>query len=449
MSIIRIKKGLTLPLAGKPEPQIVDAPRPATVALQPPDFRYLRPRLKVAEGDAVKTGTVLLEDKDDPRVVFVSPGSGKIASVHYGERRRILEVVVELSAEEEFVEHGKFDPEDARGLSREKIIESLLSAGLWPLIRQRPYSRIARPDDKPKAVFISATPVDPFDADPNAFLTGKEEAFQLGLDILAILGDGRLHLGIGAEARVKALTEAKNCRIHRFSGPYPSGNPAVQIYHTVPPAAGDVVWFVGAQDVLAIADFFTTGRFPVSRIYSVSGYGAKDRRYFKSRLGASVESLTQGGVEAGELRYISGGPLTGRKISATGYMGFYDTMLYVVPEGRGREMLGFVRPGTNRFSSTNAFLSALLPGKKFSLDTNKRGSVRNFVLNGVYEDVCAVDILPQHLVKSILAGDIEENEKHGILDCAECGLCTFVCPSKIELGEIIRQGLDAIMKESA
>jgi Na+-transporting NADH:ubiquinone oxidoreductase subunit A len=445
---IKISKGHTLPITGRPEPRITDAPRPSQIAIQPSDFRYLRPRLLVSEGDLVKTGTPLIEDKDDTRVRFVSPGTGKVSSIHYGERRRILEVIVELSGEEQFEEAAALSPEDARKLDRSSIIKNLLSGGLWPAVRQRPFARIANPDDTPTAIFINGMPTEPFDANPNSFLVGMEDRFQLGIDLLSKLTDGKVHLCAGAGASAKALTQARNCERHQISGQYPAGLPAVQIYHVAPPAAEEVVWYLSTQDVVAIADLLTSGKFPTERIVSLAGPGAKERTYLRTRLGASVESLSANKVEDGEQRYISGGVLTGRKLAATGFLGIYDSMLFVLPEGRQREFLGFLRPGEDRYSSSRAFVSTLFPDSPHAMDTNKRGSLRNFVLSEAYEDICAVDIMPQFLAKSVLAGDIEETEQHGILDCAECGLCTFVCPSKIEVGAIIRQGIDDIVKEN-
>ncbi len=444
---IHISKGHDFKLFGRPEPTITDASRPARVALQPPDFRYLRPRLKVKKGDAVRAGTHLFESKDDSRIVFGSPGSGTVVDIRFGARRRILEVIVELAGEEQFEEAGSLSPDEVRKLDRDKIVERLLTGGLWPLVRQRPFSKIADPDGKPRAVYVGAMSTEPFLPDPDVVLEGQEGDFQLGLDILGKLTKGKVHLCVSTKARSKALTQAQGVETHCFTGPHPSGNIAVQIYHVDPPGPHETVWYLGAQDTLAVARFFRTGRFPTERVVSLGGSGARERRYFRSRFGASVESLTQGKLDDGELRFVSGGVLTGRKIEAAGFLGFYDTALYVLPEGRTREMLSFMRPGLGKYSLSRTVADSFLPTADYRLDTNLNGGSRNFVMTGIYEDICPVDIIPDQLAKSVLAGDIEESEKHGILDCAECGLCTFICPSKIEVGSIIQKGLDEIVKE--
>ena len=446
-STISIRRGHDLKIAGRPAPKIVDAPRPARTAVQPDDLRYFRPRLLVKEGDVVKAGTPLLESKDDPRLKLVSPAGGTVAQVHRGERRKILEVIVELAGEETFEEHGELDDAGLQGLSREALTERLLKGGVWPLLRQRPYSCVAAPGESPKAILVGAMPQDDFDANPDTVLRGQEKDFQLGLDLLAKLTDGSVYLAIGKDAISPALTAASGVETRRFAGPYPAGDPAVQIYHVCPPKAKETVWYIRAQDLLALARFARSGRYSAERVVALGGPAAKERNLFKTRVGASIESLTDGRLEDGELRIVSGSVLSGRKLTRTGFVGLYDTAVFVLHEGRERELLSFCGPGFDKYTVTNTYWSSLFTGAEFPLNTNLRGSLRNFTQSGIYESVCPVGIWPEQTAKAVLAGDIEEMEKHGILDCAECGLCTFVCPSKIEVDSILRSGIDLIRKE--
>ncbi|PCI34957.1 MAG: NADH:ubiquinone reductase (Na(+)-transporting) subunit A [Elusimicrobia bacterium] len=444
---ISIRRGLDLKIAGRPASKILEAPRPARTAVQPDDLRYFRPRLLVKEGDAVKAGTPLLEDKDDPRIVLVSPAGGTVASVHRGERRKILEVIIELAGEETFEEHGALDDDALQGLTREALTERLLKGGFWPLLRQRPFACVANPDTPPKAILVCATPQDDFDTDPDIVLRGQEKDFQSGLDLLAKLTDGTVFLGIGKNAQCPALTDAKGVETRRFAGPYPAGDPAVQIYYACPPKSGETVWYIRAQDLLALARFVKTGRYSTERVIALGGPAVKERQLFKTRVGASIESITDGRLEEGELRVVSGSVLSGRKVPRTGFVGLYDTAVFVLREGRERELLSFFMPGLNKYTTTNTYLGSFLGKSEYALDTNLRGSLRNFTQSGIYESVCPVDIWPEQTAKAVLAGDIEEMEQHGILDCVECGLCTFVCPSKIEVGSILRDGIDLIRKE--
>lgn len=443
MTVIDIRRGKDIKLGGRPEQSVSDAAAPKCVALKPPDFRYLRPRLKVKQGDRVRAGSLLVESKDDTRLRFVSPGGGTVKAVKLGARRRLLEVVVELDADEPFEEHEKLAPDGARGLSREDLIKRLLEGGLWPLLRERPFSRIADPDGRPKSLFVNAMPADPFDADPEAVLDGQEELFGLGIEILKKLTDGPVHLCSAPGA--KRAAGAKGATLHEVRGPYPSGYSAVHVYYVDPPKGSERVWYLGAQDVLSIARFLTTGRFPVERVVALAGPGAREPRLYRTRFGAGVASLASGKTE-GDNRFVSGGALTGSDAGADGYLGFYDTQLCVLPEGRHRKLLRFALPGLDRYSFSRAFMSWWLPKKDYPLDTNRNGGGRNFVMSGLYDELCPVDILPAQLVKCLMAGDTEEAEKHGVLDCVECGLCTFACPSKIELQKVIEDGLDVIRK---
>jgi len=446
MADITVKQGHTIKLEGRPDETIVDAPLPDRVAVQPPDFRFLRPRVKVKEGEPVKAGTPLFESKDDTRVVFVSPASGKVAEIKLGARRRVLEIIIERDGKGESEGGEALGAEKAAKLERKDIIERLLKGGLWPLIRQRPFSCIADPDAEPVALFVSAMSGDPIDPRPEVILQGQEEDFFLGLEILKKLSKGETHLCISDRAKCKALTQAPGVRTHRFSGPAQAGSAGVQIYHVHPPSGAESVWYVGPQTVLMVARYFRDGKWPTERIVAVGGPGVKERKYFRTRFGASVASLTQGGTSEGAMRFVSGGVLTGRAVPERGYVGFYDRSLTVLPEGRFKELLSFMRPGFGKYSLSRTVVESFFPKQDYALHTNRNGGLRNFVMTCIYKDICPVDIMADQLAKCLLAGDIEEAEKHGVLDCAECGLCSFICPSKTEIGTIIENGLGVIRK---
>lgn len=444
MSVITLDKGRDLKLAGRPEEKIEELARPDRVGLQPRDFHNLKLRLDVKEGDAVITGEPLFHSKDDPRLRWVAPATGTVAQIRRGERRCVEAVVLDVAGEEKFKE---FTPRSVDDLNREAVIERLLEGGVWPSIRQRPFDKIASPDGRPKAIVVGAMRKDEFHPDPDKVVEGEDALFQFGLDALTQLTDGKVYLAIGKDAKARALTEADNVEIRRFAGPYPSGLVGTQVYHLCPPEHGEVVWTLDVQDVLAAAAILRDGKLRTRRHVALSGPAALKTGTLVTRAGVPVAALTRGRVAEGELRFVSGGVLNGRAAAGDGFLGYYDSALHVLREGRWREMLGFLRPGFDRYSLSRTFLSSLLPNKRFALDTNQRGSVRAFVQTGVYESVCPVDLLPQQLAKSVIAQDFEEMEAHGILDCVQCGLCTFVCPSKIEVAAIIQDGIDLIEKE--
>jgi Na+-transporting NADH:ubiquinone oxidoreductase subunit A len=344
------------------------------------------------------------------------------------------------------VEHKSYAPADARQLTRAQIVEILLDSGLWPSLRQRPFSVIPNPDSSPEAIFVGASDNDPLPFDYGLALEAREEDFQLGIDLLGKLTDGKVHVGTMKGAVPAAVSQARNCEKHTFSGAYPAGMAATQIHSVLPHRKGRVVWYVDAQDCADIGEVVRAGRYPVARVVAVGGEGAVDARHFRTRRGVTPSHLDPKASPAHN-RFVSGGPFTGTTVSSDGGLGLYDCKFCVLPEGDEPAFVGWMLPGEDRQSRFRAFASALLPPRAQHLTTNLGGGVRAHVATGVYEDVCAVDILPAYLMKSILAHDIEEMESLGISDCVECGLCTHVCPSKIEFSEIIEDGIREILRE--
>lgn len=445
--ITKIKKGLDIKLKGKAEKIFTKAERSDTYAVKPPDFQGLTPKLQVKVDYEVKAGSPLFFDKYNPDILFTSPVSGKVVAINRGERRRILEVVVKADTE---IKYETFMEADPLSLKREEIIKNLLKSGLWPLIRQRPYAIIANPKDEPKSIFISAFDTAPLAPDNDFVVKDREEVFQKGIDALSKLTLGKIHLNIDADyPAAKVFTQAKNVQINKFKGPHPAGNIGVQIHHIDPINKGDIVWYLYPQDVITIGLLFEKGIYDASKIVTLTGSEVKKRHYYKTMIGASIINLVENNVTKGDHRYIGGNVLTGTAISSEGYIGFYDTQITVIPEGRIPEFLGWGAPGFRKYSVSRTFFSSLTPQKEFRLDTNYHGCLRPFVMTGQYEKVFPMNILPVHLIKSIIVEDIDQMENLGIYEVAEedFALCEFVCTSKIEVQSIIRQGLDLIRKE--
>ncbi len=456
MAEFKLKKGYDIPIVGQAKRVLQEMDAPSRVAVLPQEFPGVKPRLLVKENDTVKQGTPVLQDKLNPDIVFVSPVSGKVAAVNRGERRILLEIVIENDGKNDREIFGSWSKDDVLAMERAQIIELLLKSGLWPFVIQRPFLKIANPQDVPRDIFISAMDTAPLAADPNFLLQGEEEHFQLGLDVLRKLTDGMVHLsldGNGGEA-APAFSAASGVEKHTFSGPHPAGNVGVHIHHVRPLKMGEKVWQIQPYAVALIGRFFTQGYFPSERVVATAGSSLKDGRYFKTVAGAPIGTLiTEEHILDDEVRYISGDVLTGNKISSAGYLGFYKHLITVIPEGkRERKLLGYFRPGLNMVSFSYTFLSRWLAGKRrrFALDTLVKGAPRALVMSASdYERVMPMDILPIPLIKSILAGDIEEMEGLGILELAEedVALCSYIDLSKTDFGEILRQGLDLIEKE--
>ncbi|MGC8865936.1 MAG: Na(+)-translocating NADH-quinone reductase subunit A [Bacteroidales bacterium] len=443
--VIKIRKGLDLPLVGEAEKVIIGYTA-RTYAVKPIDFPGLVPRLLVKEGDGVKAGSPLFADKTNERVILTSPVSGRVVEIVRGEKRKLLEVRIEKSDTEEFESFRKANP---NALSADEIKEELLKSGLWPLIRQRPYAVVANPADHPKAIHISAFDTAPLAPDYDFILHGKGDEFQTGLDALVKLAP-KVHLNVRAGEDVsKVLLDAKNVQINTFEGPHPAGNPGIQIHHIDPVNKGEVVWYLRATDVLLIGRLFLEGRYRPEKIVSLTGGGVKKPQYLKMTAGASMEGIASQYIKEGDYRIISGNVLTGTNIGHNGYLGFYDWQITVIKEGKHHEFFGWALPGTDKLSASRTFLSRLFPNKKFDPDTNMHGGERAFVLTGQYEKVLPMDIYPVYLIKAILAQNIDKMEQLGIYEVAEedFALCEFVCASKIEVQSIIRQGLYLMRKE--
>ena len=444
---VKIRKGLNIKLKGEAEKVYVDVPISETVAVKPGDFTNVRVRLLCKVGDEVKAGTALFSDKDNENVVFTSPVSGEVVEVKRGDKRRILEIKILADKEITYEPFKQANPAD---LSREEIIEWMLKSGTWPLIRQRPFEIIANPEDTPKAIFISAFSSAPLATDNDFILHGHGEEFQAGLDAVAKLSGGKVHLNINADATTsKVFTNATGVQINKISGPHPAGNVGVQIHHIDPVNKGEVVWHLSPQDVLMIGRLFIGGKYDASRVVALTGSEVKKTRYHKTIIGTSIKHMIADNLEGDNLRYISGNVLTGTQIDADGYLGFYDTQVTVIPEGDKPSFLGWLAPGFDKFSLSRTFFSWLTPGKEYSLNANLNGEVRAYVVTGQYEQVLPMDIYPVQLLKSIMIGDVEALENLGIYEVAEedFALCEYVCTSKVDVQNLIREGLDMVKRE--
>ncbi len=448
--VIKTRKGLNIPLMGTAEKILQLAPRADSYAISPIDFHGLTPKLLVREGDKVKAGSPLFFDKYNDGIVFTSPVSGTFSLLVRGDKRRILELRIDPDEKDDYV---VFDTNEPASMKREDIVALLMKSGLWPMIRQRPYSVIAKPETSPKSIFVSCFNTAPLAPNLDFVVQGQEASFQKGLDVLARLTDGDVNLGVDDQhTSSKAFLQAGNVKVHRFSGLHPAGNVGVQIHHIDPVNKGEHVWHVDVQDVIIIGRLFEKGIYDAAKIVALTGPEVLNPRYYKTISGAQLGSFAANNVRGQQgvnLRYVSGDALSGRKIGAKGYLGFYDGQITILPEGDQPELIGWLMPNLDKFSASRTFLSFLMPEKKYRHNTNIRSGERPFVITGLYEKVLPMDIMPMQLLKAIMINDIDMMEQLGIYEVApeDFALCEYVCPSKIEIQSIIRDGLDVMIKE--
>jgi Na+-transporting NADH:ubiquinone oxidoreductase subunit A len=408
------------------------------------------PKLLVREGDRVKAGSPLFFDKGNEQVLFTSPVSGVVSEVRRGAKRNLLSVVV---ATDGLGESEKFAIPALEKASRESVAGVLLSAGMWPMLVQRPYGRIADTAAVPKAIFVSGFDSAPCAPDMNFVLAGELENLKAGVEVLKKLTDGKVHLGLKAGTD-GVLNRVDNAEQHIFKGPHPAGNVGVQIAHIDPIRKGDVVWTVDAQNLAIIGRLFRTGRVDMTKVVCMSGPQVVNPYYLRIIGGAEIKSFVmRSNIREPKLgsgvRVISGNALTGRKVTRDDFMGFYSNQITVLEEGNYYELLGWIAPRFGKFSTSHTYLSWLCPRKKYALDTNLNGGERAIVMTGIWEKYVPMDIHPMYLVKACMAGNIDKMEALGIYEVLpeDLALCDFVDPSKTEVQEAIAAGIDLMIKE--
>lgn len=439
MTHFRIRKGLDVPLAGAPQQVVHDGARISTVAVLGPDTIGLRPVLAVAEGERVKLGQTLFSDRQNPRVCFTSPAAGVVEKIYRGERRALQSVVVRIDGNEA----ETFDLADAR--TRPGLQQVLLKSGLWTALRTRPFSKIPQPDTEAASIFVTAIDTNPHAPDPAVVIATEPQAFQRGLAALALLAS-KVHVCTARDSRIE-VPQQQPFHHAEFSGPHPAGLVGTHIHLLDPVSEKRVAWHLGYQDVMAIGRLLASGTLDPLRIVSIAGPLVRNPRLVRTRLGANINELLSGEMQASKKRLLSGSVLGGRRASgALAWLGRYHNQVSVLAEGSEREFLAWARPGMHRYSALRAFGSHLLHKGDYPLTTSQNGSPRAMVSTGSFEKVMPLDILPTPLLKALLVEDTDTARDLGCLELDEedLALCSFVCNGKYEYGPYLRQNLELI-----
>ena len=449
----RLKKGLDLPIAGAPDQRIEDGPAVASCALIGPDYLGLKPKMQVAEGDRVQLGQVLFEDRRFAGVVYTAPAAGTVRAINRGPRRVLESLVIDIDERGESVAFDRCEAAEIDGLAPERIKENLLRSGLWPTLRTRPYSKVPDPASSPAAIFVTAMDSSPLAADAAVVIGEAREDFANGVKLLARLTAGSVYVCCRAGADVPEVAGGNVARAS-FDGPHPAGLPGTHIHLLDPVHAEKTVWHVNYQDAMAIGELFRTGQLPTRRVISLAGPAVERPRLLRTRLGASTGPLVEREFVGDDVRVIAGNVLAGRHATGTfAFLGRYHQQITVMPEGRERELFGWLIPSMRKFSTANVHLSSfskLIGGKlRFALNTSLNGSPRAMVPVGLYEDVVPLDILPTQLLRALLVMDTEEAQALGCLELDEedLALCSYVCISKYEYGMALRANLEKIEAE--
>lgn len=447
--MIKIKRGLNLPIVGSPEQRIEEGPQARSAALVGLDYVGMKPTMAVQVGDRVKTGQLVFEDKKTPGIRYTAPASGVISAINRGEKRVLLSVVIDIDSDD----HTNFARYDRlTALTRSQVVDNLVNSGLWTALRTRPFSKVPTSDSVPHSLFVTAMDTHPLAADPTVIISQYADVFAQGLTVLAKLTN-KLFVCAAHDASLpnQAIpSDVDNVSIEHFSGPHPAGLPGTHIHALDPVSIHKTVWTMGYQDVIAVGKLFTTGQLFTERTVALAGPQAIQPRLITTRLGAHLEELTAGQLKPGENRLISGSVLGGRTaMGALAYLGRYHNQISVLQEGRKREFMGWFSPGLHKHSALNIYLSRFFPKKTMALTTTTNGSERAMVPMGTYENVMPMDILPTQLLRALIVGDTQTAQQLGCLELDEedLALCTYVCPGKYEYGPILRDNLTRIEQE--
>jgi Na+-transporting NADH:ubiquinone oxidoreductase subunit A len=453
-NLITIKRGLDIPINGKAVESIGNSVLPVDFAMIPDYYHGITPKLAVKEGDVVKAGTPVFFDKQFPDTKFVSPVSGTIKSINRGERRKIINILIENDGK---MEYATFDKPSLTGMTREQIILQLQHAGLWAYVKQRPFDVIANPTATPKAIFISSFNSAPLSPNNDYVMGSQMSDFQVGIDVLSKIAPVQLGIRHGKKT---PFSSVKNATLTSYAGPHPAGNEGIQINHISPVNKGEVVYTLKAQDVLFIGRFFNTGKVDFTRLVALTGPNVKLPMYFRLMPGVSLEKFLQDKIKgSGAHRIISGNVLTGNKIPGNGYLDPYASQITIMEEGNEtHEIMGWGMPRIRRFSMSRAYAAPLLESKllkkifgniRYQWDARLMGGRRAMIMSGEYDRVLPMDIYPEFLFKAMITNDIDKMEALGAYEIApeDVALCEFVCTSKLPLQQIVRESLDLMKKE--
>ena len=449
--MIRIKKGLDIPIYGTPAEDIVDSKKSRSVAVLGNDYVGMKPTMLVEEGDSVSLGQPLFEDKKNPGVLITSPAGGKIEAINRGDRRALQSIVIEVEAEEKVEEFKSFTTEELVSATSESVRHQLITSGMWAAFRTRPYSKIPSVDSSPSNVFISVLDTEPLSPDPEKIVNLRLEDFNFGISVLKRLIDCPIHISVSENSSLEII-EDEQVKKHRFSGPHPAGLVGTHMHYISPASLTNVNWTIGYQDLMAIGSLFKTGYVSTERVIALSGPQVIEPRYIKTRLGACTDELTAGELTQRENRIISGSVISGREaIGSYAYLGRYHNQISVIaePNSKDREFMNWLTPGPRKFSKIPLFLSSLFPKKIFKFKALMNGSDRPIVPIGVYEEVLPLNMLPAMLLRNVVLMDTEKIQDLGGLELDEedLSLCSYVCPGKYDFGSLLRAGLNKIEVE--
>jgi Na+-transporting NADH:ubiquinone oxidoreductase subunit A len=447
MKNVIIKKGYRFKMAGAPSHDLVSLDAPSQVALCADKIPYIKPKLKIRQGDTVQIGSLLMEDKRQPAFRFLSPAAGTVHQIKFGPRRVIEAVIIDRDQSQEAqIQFPRVDTRALEKMARELLVDHILQGGLWWIFRELPFRNLPQPEALPPLIIVSLDAKEPFQPSPEVYLKDRMDLLRYGVRVLNKLADGQIVVSTDCR-NGNLIDQCKEILTHTVSGNYPSDDPATLLYHIKQSETQNRAWTIDGQDVLLLAQLLTLGYYPTERVIAVGGSAVTRGRHYRTRIGVPVAHLVGKSPVGGNNRITIGGLMRGYSIGMEGFMGLHASALTLLPKGEEARFLSLFNPGLTMPSYSRTFLSRLNP-KHMIYDCNLNGGRRACIACMHCVDICPVDILPQMAYKAIMAEEIEESLQHGLLDCVECGLCAYVCPSKIELSQTFIAAKAAYAKET-
>lgn len=425
MQQIKLTRGLDVQLDGAAKLTDGQVVKPAVYQVIPDHFAGIKPHLLVREGDSVKVGSPLFNDKTFEQMLFTAPVSGKVTAIVRGERRKVLSINIEADAR---VEHEQFDTKQALK-DANALRELLLKSGLWPLIKQRPYDCIAMPNKTPRAIFISAFDSAPLAPNYEFVLDGKEHYLQTAITALKQIAP--IYVGMRQGCRFKL----SDCETYIVDGPHPAGNVGVQINNIAPVNKGETIWTINIQDLKLIGKLLEKGIVSKRKRVALTGPMVKNPMYYDVIEGEPLQALFANKVEEHNAMYIAGNALSGHQVELDEMVSLYDNQYTVINNGADvHEMVGWYQP---------SFMRA---GKQ---DARLKGGRRAIIVSGQYDSVFPMDIYPEQLIKAMIAGNIDRMEALGAYEVApeDFAVAEYLCTSKMPLQAIVRTALDNLKQE--
>lgn len=440
--MIKISKGLDLPISGTPSLTITDEPKCSSVSLLGNDFVGMKPTMMVKVGENVKAGQKIFEDKKNPGIFYTSPAGGEVKSINRGDKRKFLSVEIEISDNEDF-EYFDISQEHEPN----EIRQCLINSGTWNAFRTRPFNRTPSIDSSPKALFINCCDTNPLSTDPYNVINQDKDLFDEGLNILSSLFDCNIHLCYQND---NFDLSNKQIHYHQFKGPHPAGLTGTHISKIHPVNLNNSVWSINYQDVMAIGYLKINQKIRTHKIISLAGPSVFEPSLLNVRICGNIDEISAGKIKE-NCRLISGSVLHGHTSEGVmSYLGFYDSQISCLPDEVNEFFMNWLLPGSNLHSKLNVFISSFIKPKNFIFNTSIGGGDRAIVPISSYEEVIPMNILVTQLLKALVVGDTEMAIDLGMLELVpeDLALCSYVCPSKYDYASILMDNLNNLYLES-